>query len=587
MAYFKQIRPTQVGVITRHNIDYLCAKVVAILSEHDLDYPKLFEEMNEPLFQALTNGLGRELYVQLRVVISKHLQKMHQNLTASFLDGHESGDKLFNTLFRQWSDFSERLVILRQILLNLESVLESSVGEESLVVFAWRTYRSILMDNNNSVIVPKLLLNIIETPTEISKEEQKMFVVDGGDQQNDEETETEQKRSVFRRSLFSNDTLYDFLRCVDTATLGLSVALCCRRFANFADFILRRRAHSNCALMLFDGQNQMLCAKSKAQSSDNVFAVRLWDSAKANIRGRGFERRIYANGMTLYKVIDQWFCNPIEQKALELSEFEVPEWITGIRFLYLLDVVSPPVLSFLRQISPMLEKCCLKFELTSFWSKLHSSGQLLPFLSLFNPLTFSLHLTFDDLYFHSVNRPNPYFFKLPFWAIFQGIFFPNCHDLSIPICLLSSREIGIDVALWLHNKRSDTECPSRIVLSDYQKGLNSMGKSFGQGLNAMVGLIKERFAEDLERRHFIVESPFKLVNSWDERFLTNGNGECLLISPNRIVRCSNGNEHAKFEQFHKHLAEGAAEKEPTATVQFGTNDSVRWLKEVMAKMERK
>uniref|UniRef100_A0A183BTR8 Reverse transcriptase domain-containing protein n=1 Tax=Globodera pallida TaxID=36090 RepID=A0A183BTR8_GLOPA len=262
-----------------------------------------------------------------------------------------------------------------------------------------------------------------------------------------------------------------------------------------------------------------------------------------------------------------------------LPEIEIPEWITGMCFLYMPIGVTPSVLSFLQLISPMLQNCCLKFELASLWPKLHTSGQLLPFLSLFNPLTFSLQLTFDELNFF---RASNHFYKLPLWATFQSIFFPHCFDLSLPLSLLSSREIGIDVATWLHNERSSVGRPRRIVFSDQPNEINSRG-SFMPGVNAMIGLIKQKFADESEKRHFVVESSSKLLNEWDERFLLNGNSECLLVSPKRIVRCPIGNEHTEFEQFHDHLRNG---NKGGPTVQIGTSSSVRWLKEVMAQMPR-
>uniref|UniRef100_A0A914HYD8 F-box domain-containing protein n=1 Tax=Globodera rostochiensis TaxID=31243 RepID=A0A914HYD8_GLORO len=550
-------------------VEYLCGKIGSILREDSFDYVEHYGEMSNAALQTLMVGRGRELYVKLQAMIGEHLQKMHQQVfISSFTTENKSvdgiDDRILQSLCRQWFEFSEKMIIVRQVLLSSERVFDNSVGEESLIVFAWRIYRSIL--EQDSEHLPKLL-NIVDVRTPNRKKSNIL-------------ARSKVNQSVRRRSLFSDDTLFDFFRFVDTASLGLSVALCCRRFANFADSVLRGRTHSDCALMLCDGQNDLFPPPKKSENPIGAFAIRLWNSNGAKVNGRGFGRHIYHHGMLIYQVIDQWFSNPREQQPLDLSEIEIPEWITGMSFLYMPIGVTPSVLSFLQLISPMLQNCCLKFELASLWPKLHTSGQLLPFLSLFNPLTFSLQLTFDELSFFRVNN---HFYKLPLWATFQSIFFPNCFDLSLPLSLLSSREIGIDVATWLHNERSTVGRPRRVVFSDQPKEINSMGQSFMPGVNAMIGLIKQKFAEGSGKRHFVVESSSKLLNEWDERLLQNGNSECLLVSPKRIVRCSIGDEHTEFEQFHDHLRNGKGTK-VGPTVQIGTSSSVRWLKEVMAQM---
>uniref|UniRef100_A0A183BTC0 Cullin domain-containing protein n=1 Tax=Globodera pallida TaxID=36090 RepID=A0A183BTC0_GLOPA len=142
-------------------VEYLCGKIGSILREDSFDYVEHNEEMSNAVLQTLMVGRGRELYVELQAMIGEQLQKMHQQVfISSFTDENKSvdeiDDRILQSLCRQWFEFSEKMIIVRQVLLPSESVFDNSVGEESLIVFAWRIYRSIL--EQDSELLPKLLV---------------------------------------------------------------------------------------------------------------------------------------------------------------------------------------------------------------------------------------------------------------------------------------------------------------------------------------------------------------------------------------------------------------------------------------------
>ena len=132
---------------------------------------------------------------------------------------------------------------------------------------------------------------------------------------------------------------------------------------------------------------------------------------------------------------------------------------------------------FLNVLHDQLQNCQLIFNISGFFAKLQQAGLSAQFLALFNERCFSL---VNTLPWHCCT--NDFTAKWPLWAIFNGIFFPNCRELTLPRETLEVDEV--DAAKWLMHPSTEHQ-PRMLKLCSAQYDW------IGNELVTLLRLIKE------------------------------------------------------------------------------------------------
>ena len=155
---------------------------------------------------------------------------------------------------------------------------------------------------------------------------------------------------------------------------------------------------------------------------------------------------------------------------------------------------------FLNSLRDQLQNCQLILNISGFFPKLHQAGLSSQFFHLFNERCFSL--VQDNL---PCDLTKSFITKWPLWAIFNGIFFPNCRELTLSLDKLMMKVDEVEAPKWLMHSSTESQprllklCadpenwfPFGLVTMTMLQQIKAVGENWKKKLN-MIKLSKNYF----------------------------------------------------------------------------------------------